>query len=124
MKASGLAAAVLCSTLAALPASAQTPTQSIELRSFSYTPATLHLAAGKPVTLAFVNRSGGSHDFTAKAFFAHSRMVGSSVPGGEIELKGGQSRSITLIPAAGRYKVHCGHFMHKQFGMTGEIIVQ
>ena len=106
------------------PASAQTPVQIIELRSFGYAPRTIQLAAGKPVTLTFTNRSGDSHDFTARSFFARSRIVAGAVPGGEIELKGGRSLSVTLVPAAGRYKVHCGHFLHKQFGMRGEIIVR
>ena len=106
------------------PAAAQTPVQVIELRSFGYAPRTIQLMAGKPVTLTFVNRSGDSHDFTARGFFARSRIVAGAVPDGEIELKGGQSQSVTLIPAAGRYKVHCGHFLHKQFGMTGTILVR
>jgi len=116
-----LAAATL---LIAIPGSAQAPVQTIELSSFAYAPRTITLAAGKPVTLAFVNRSGDAHDFTAKNFFARSRFVSGSAPGGEIELKGGQSQSVTLIPAAGRYPVHCGHFLHKQFGMTGTIMVR
>src|SRR5215216_5754536 len=106
------------------PASAQAPTQRIELTSFAYAPKTISLAAGKPVTLAFVNRSRDAHDFTAKRFFGRSRIVSGSAPDGEIELKGGQSRSVTLIPAAGRYSVHCSHFLHKQFGMTGTILVR
>lgn len=106
------------------PAAAQTPVQVIELRSFGYAPRTIQLTAGKPVTLTFVNRAKGSHDFTAKSFFSHARIVSGSAAGGEIELKGGRSHSITLIPAAGRYKAHCSHFMHKQFGMTGEIMVR
>ena len=81
------------------------------------------LAAGKPVTLTFSNRSRDSHDFSAKSFFARARIVSGDPSGGEIDLRGGQSRSVTLIPVAGTYKVHCGHFMHKQFGMTGTIIV-
>ena len=108
----------------AVPVSAQVPVQIVELSSFAYRPATIALAAGKPVTLTFTNRSSDGHDFTAKNFFARSRFVSGSAPGGEIELKGGQSRSITLIPAAGRYKVHCGHFLHKQFGMTGTVLVR
>lgn len=110
--------------LLAVPAWAQAPVQTIELSSFAYRPATIALAAGRPVTLAFTNRSGDAHDFTARTFFARSRIVSGSVPGGKIELKGGQTRSVTLIPAAGRYKVHCGHFLHKQFGMTGSIVVR
>ena len=106
------------------PAVAQTPVQVIELRSFGYAPRTIQLTAGEPVTLTFVNRSGDSHDFTARGFFERSRIVAGAVADGEIEVKGGQSQSVTLIPVAGRYKVHCGHFLHKQFGMRGEIIVR
>jgi len=106
------------------PAEAQAPAQTIELSSFAYAPRIISLAAGKPVTLAFVNRSGDAHDFTAKNFFARSRIISGRAPGGEIDLKGGQSRSVTLIPAAGRYQVHCSHFLHKQFGMTGTILVR
>jgi len=122
MLASRLAAALALSL--AVPASAQPAAMSIELRNFGYTPSLIRLPAGQPVTLTFVNRSGGAHDFTAKSFFARSRIVAGDASGGEIELKGGQSRSITLVPVAGRYKVHCGHFMHRQFGMSGEILVQ
>ena len=108
----------------AVPAPAQTPVQMIELSSFAYSPRTIALSAGKAVTLTFVNRSKDGHDFTAKNFFAHSRIISGSAPGGEIELKAGQSRSVTLIPAAGRSEVHCSHFLHKQFGMTGTILVR
>lgn len=108
----------------ATPAAAQPPGQVIELRSFDYAPRTILLMAGRPVTLTFVNRSGDSHDFTAKSFFGRSRIVAGAVPGGRIELKGGRSQSVTLIPAAGRYRVHCGHFLHKQFGMRAEIVVR
>jgi plastocyanin len=76
------------------------------------------------VTLTFVNESGSGHDFTAKRFFASSRIVAGSAPDGEIELRGHETKSITLVPAAGTYKAHCSHFFHKQMGMTDEIIVQ
>ena len=106
------------------PSTAQVPAQTIELRSFAYGPKVIRLAAGKPVTLTFINRSKDSHDFTAKSFFARARVTSGAAPGGEIDLKGGQSKSITLFPAAGRYAVHCSHFLHKQFGMRGEILVR
>jgi plastocyanin len=122
MLASRLAAALALSL--AVPAWSQPAAVTVELRNFGYSPSVIRLPAGKPVTLTFVNRSGGAHDFTAKSFFARSRIVAGDSSGGEIELKGAQTRSITLVPVAGRYKVHCGHFMHKQFGMTGEILVQ
>lgn len=98
--------------------------QIIHLFSFGYDPKPIVLEAGKPVTLTFVNRSKSSHDFTAKKFFASSRMVSGDAPGGEIDLDGGQSRSVTLVPAAGQYKVHCGHTMHSLMGMQTDIIVR
>ena len=114
----------LASTLS-ITASAQAPpsVQTVTLYSYGYAPYAIRLRAGQPVTLNFVNRSGHAHDFTAAAFFARSRILWGGIPRGEIELRGGQSMSITLVPARGTYPVHCGHFLHKQFGMRGTIVV-
>lgn len=123
---SGFHFAICCGAiLAAAPASAaaQTPVQHIELRSYAYSPTVIHLKAGRAVTLHFMNQAGKSHDFTARSFFAASKILSGAVSGGEIDLGRGQTASVTLIPAAGRYKVHCGHLMHKQLGMTAEILV-
>jgi len=115
-----VAAALL---LIAIPAEAQPAAVTIDMQNFSFAPTPIHLRAGQPVTLTFVNRSGGGHDFTAKKFFANSRVVAGAAPNGEIELSGHQTRSITLVPSAGSYKAHCSHFMHKQMGMTDLIVV-
>lgn len=123
MPASRIAAAAAMSLLFFAPAAAQPAGQTIALWSFGYSPRPIHLAAGKPVTLTFVNRSGSGHDFTAKRFFASARILSGSVRGGRIELRGGESRSITLFPVAGSYPVHCSHFMHSQFGMQDTIVV-
>ena len=106
-------------------ASAQTPPPvlTITLYSYGYAPAAIRLRTGQPVALNFVNRSGNSHDFTAPAFFARSRILSGHVDRGEVELRGGRSVSVTLVPARGTYRVHCGHFLHKQFGMRGTIAV-
>ena len=115
-----LAALVSC---LAVPANAQPAAQTITVSSFSFAPRPIHLAAGRAVTLTFVNSSGSGHDFTAKPFFAASRITAGAAPGGEIELGGHQTKSITLIPARGTYTAHCSHFMHTQMGMTNEIVV-
>ena len=81
------------------------------------------MRAGQPVTLTFVNRSGSSHDFVARAFFASSRILSGDVMGGMVDLRGGETRSVRLIPRAGSYSVHCSHFFHKQLGMSDRIIV-
>jgi plastocyanin len=105
------------------PAAAQPAAMTVDVYSFGFGPAPIHLRAGQPVTLTFVNRSGSSHDFTAHGFFANARLLHGSAPEGEIDLPGHAVRSITLVPRAGSYSAHCSHFMHKQMGMHDRIIV-
>jgi plastocyanin len=114
-----LAAAVVAPASAQRSASVQT----VQVWSFGFAPKPLHLAAGRPVTLRFVNLSGSGHDFTARSFFAYSRIVAGSAPEGEIELRPHESKSITLIPRAGVYQAHCSHFFHEPLGMHDTIIV-
>ena len=100
------------------------PIQTVQLYSYGYSPDPIVLTAGKPVTLKFVNRAGKGHDFTAPRFFDSSKIVAGNVAEGEVDLRGGQSTSITLVPTAGRYKVHCGKPFHKVMGMRGDIVVR
>jgi plastocyanin len=124
MPLSRLAAAAALSLLGVSPAAAQpAPPVTITVWSYGFAPNPIHLAAGRPVTLVFVNRSGSGHDFTASAFFAASAISAGAAPGGEIELKGHETRSITLVPRAGTYPAHCSHFLHSAFGMHDTIIV-
>lgn len=102
---------------------AQPATQTIVVWSYGFSPVPLHLAAGRPVTLVFENRSGSSHDFSAERFFGNSTIVRGSAPGGEIDLPPHASRSVTLVPRAGSYGAHCSHFFHKQLGMSDQILV-
>ena len=117
-----IAASALCAALAA-PLAAQPAAQTVDVMSFSYQPKPIHLRAGQPVTLTFVNRSGSGHDFTAPAFFAAARIVAGAAPSGEIDLRGGEAKRITLVPRAGTYQAHCSHFMHTQLGMRNTIVV-
>ena len=119
-----MATAALALTLAAPTASQPAiPTVTIELSSFAYAPEPIRLAAGSPVRMTFVNRSGSGHDFTARKFFSSARILKGVVPEGEIELSGHGTATVDLVPARGRYKVHCSHFGHKLMGMSTEIIV-
>ena len=120
-----LAAAAALSLIGSAAASQTVPpVHTIQLYSYGYNPDPIILDAGKRVTLTFVNRAGKSHDFTAPRFFGSSKIVTGNVGNGEVELRGGESASITLIPVAGRYKVHCGKPFHKVLGMSGDIIVR
>jgi len=123
MRALCLSAAVLAALLVG-PAAAQAPAQVVvQVWSFGFSPQPLHLMAGKPVTLTFVNRSGSSHDFSAPGFFQHSKITAGAAPENEIDLGPHETKAITLIPARGTYQAHCSHFMHKQLGMHDAIIV-
>ena len=99
------------------------PTFTIALNSFFYAPRPIVLAAGRPIRMVFVNRSGSGHDFTARRFFRSARILKGAVPEGEIELAGHGTAVVALVPARGRYKVHCSHFGHKLMGMNTEILV-
>ena len=107
------------------PLSAQAPTvRTINLYSYGYQPNPIVLTAGRPVTLTFVNRAGKGHNFTAEKFFRASKLIRGNVPQGEIELRPGQSASVTLVPRAGRYRVFCGHPLHNVLGMHASIVVK
>lgn len=95
----------------------------VQAWSFGFGPRPIHLAAGTPVTLTFVNQSGSSHDFVARKIFSSSTITGGTAPQGEIELAPHQTKTITLVPRAGTYGVHCSHFFHRQMGMSDQIVV-
>ena len=123
MMMSRLAAIAALSLVSVAPAAAQPAAVTIAMWSYDYAPKPIHLRAGRPVTLTFVNRSNNGHDFTARTFFAYSRILSGAAPEGKIGMGPGQSRTITPVPRAGTYQVHCSHFLHKQFGMTDVIVV-
>ena len=119
---------LLASTLASLSAAAVAaapPVQTIELYSYGFKPAPLALAAGHEVTLKFVNTSTHGHDFTAPEFFKASRIVAGAVgKDGKIDLHGSETKSVTLVPAAGTYNVRCSRLLHSSFGMHTTITVR
>lgn len=109
----------------AMPALAQAPgaNRIINVANYSFTPKPIQLAAGQPVTLTFVNQSGGGHDFTAKEFFEASTITAGAAPAGKVALAAHETKTITLVPRAGTYQAHCSHFLHASMGMTDEIVV-
>lgn len=126
MSAFRVAAASALALAASAPSAAQVaaPVQTVILYSYGFAPSPLVLQAGRSVTLNFVNRAGKGHDFTARKFFRSSRIIAGAAPGGEVELKAGQGKSVTLVPTAGRYRVHCGRPFHKMLGMHSDIVVR
>ena len=128
MTAPRLASAAALSLFMLSPATSAAQPQAsqfvVQVWSFGFAPHPIHLAAGRPVILVFVNRSGSGHDFTAPGFFQHARILAGGPVGDEVELRPHETRTVTLIPASGTYQAHCSHFLHKQMGMSDEIFVQ
>lgn len=115
--------------LAASPAVESNTPQRIEviLADFSYSPQSVRLPPQEQIVLRLTNRGSGGHNFAAPEFFAAAQLEPASVAlvrKGKVEVKKGASVDLTLIPAAGRYKLKCTHFLHSGFGMKGEIIVE
>ena len=118
------AAVIAMSLMLAAPAAAQPAQVVIQVWSFGFAPNPIRLAAGRPVTLTFVNQSGSSHDFSTPGFFQHASITAGAAPEDEIELQGHETKRITLVPIRGTYQAHCSHFLHKQLGMSDTIIVE
>lgn len=99
----------------------------VQLSNFDFTPKTLGLRHGQPYRLHLTNTGSGGHNFSAPKFFAAAAIAPQDAAGvvkGSVDLKKGESRDIRLVPARGRYKLKCTHFLHSGFGMKGEIIVE
>lgn len=108
------------------PEPAKPTTVEIVLSNFAFAPNNIALHAGQSYRLHFVNHGSGGHNFSAKEFFAASRIAPEDaklVHGGVVELGKGEQRDIRLVPMRGAYKVKCTHFLHSSFGMKGDIIV-
>ena len=117
---------ILAALSAPAPAvAAAPPVQTVELFNYGFKPGPLNLPAGHEVTLKFVNTSTHGHDFTAPEFFKASKIVAGAVDkDGKVDLHGGESKTVTLIPTAGQYPAHCGRLFHSSFGMHTTIVVR
>ncbi|HEY0113549.1 MAG TPA: cupredoxin domain-containing protein [Allosphingosinicella sp.] len=103
------------------------PEYDVQLSSYDIQPSEMRLKAGEPVRLRFVNNSNKGLSFSAKDFFKASqlrRRDGETIEDGTIEVPPLSTRTVVLVPKAGRYKVSGGNFLHRLLGMSGRIIVE
>ena len=99
----------------------------VRLSNFDMEPGTIVLKAGEPVRLRLVNISQSDHSFSADGFFAAGQLRSrdaKAVSDGSVTVPAGDVREIVLVPAAGRYRARCGHFLHWILGMRSEIVVE
>ena len=119
--------------LLAAPAAAQrepewrtAPEYDVLMRPFAFEPRVIRLEAGRPVRLRFVNGGRATHSFHAPRFFRDARLRprdGDVLARGYVRLAPGERRTVTLVPAAGRYPVRSFGAVHWALGMRAVIIV-
>jgi uncharacterized cupredoxin-like copper-binding protein len=100
--------------------------QRVELANFDFTPRDIHLRAGRPYDLVLANVGSGGHDFAAPEFFAAAQVRADDaalVSSGKVEVGGGATKHVHLVPAAGNYELVCTHAGHALLGMKGKIVV-
>jgi hypothetical protein len=124
---------LLFALLIAAPAAAQQPEwrtareYEILMHPWTYAPNPIRLAAGQPVKLRFLNQGQATFSFDADDFFRAARVRpgdADAVADGHIRLGPGETRTIALVPAPGRYRARSGNFFHRLLGMSVQIIVE
>ena len=119
--------------LAAVPAAAQEPEwrtareYEVLLHPWSVSPDPIRLEAGRPVKLRFLNQGQATFSFSARDFFRTARVRpgdADEVADGHISLRPGETRTIAVVPSAGRYRARSGNWIHRLLGMNARIIVE
>lgn len=103
------------------------PEYDVLLTSHDIQPKEIRLKAGQPVRLRFVNNSNQGHRFSAESFFRSAktrRRDSDLVKDGEIVVPPLSTRTVVLVPKAGRYKMAGGNLLRRLLGMSGRIIVE
>ena len=117
--------------LRAAPAPAQewpmAPEYDVVVTSYEIQPQVIRLKAGEPVRLRFVNNSNERHRFSAAAFFRAAEIRpfdAGAARSGAIVLPPLSTRTIGLVPRAGRYRVAGDNIIHHILGMAARIVVE
>lgn len=117
--------------LLASPAAAQEWRMAAEydvlLTTHDIQPEEIRLKAGAPVRLRFVNTSNQGLTFSADGFFREAKLRrrdSGLVRGGSLVVPPLSTRTIVLVPKAGRYKATGANLLHRLLGMSGRIIVE
>jgi nitrite reductase (NO-forming) len=94
---------------------AGTPAITVTGSEFKFTPSTLHVTAGQPVTISFRNTGTIPHDLVSEGADRNVRLV--NVP------PGGSQSGTFLASKPGTYRMVCTQPGHEAAGMVGQIVV-
>ena len=121
------AAFLLAAPAAAVPQWRSAPEIDVLLSRWDIAPAEIRLKAGEAVRLRFVNNSEETLRFSARRFFGRAearRQDAAAIEEGRIDVPPLSSRTVMLVPRAGRYRAEGGHLLHRLLGMRGRIVVE
>jgi hypothetical protein len=123
--------ALLTPSLPAGSASAQewrpAPERDVLLTNNDISPRDLHLKAGQPVRLRFVNDTNQAMSFAARDFFRSAQFRerdSDTVNHGVIDVPPLSERVIMLIPKAGRFTGRSHNLIRRLLGKSCRIIVE
>lgn len=92
-----------------------------------FEPDVLRLEAGRPTRIVFRNGSRSRLSISAGDLLARARVHPRDMSGiedGSFTLAPGESRSITLVAAAGNYAIGSGSWLRRLMGMRAQVIVE
>lgn len=127
---------ILLSACAAAPSKPATDV-TVEMTDFAYSPSSITVPVGKPVTFTVKNTGNIEHDFVVEKIDAATTLVHDS--GSEAHHAHGEEQNYDLhvsagagetsvfqltITEPGTYKVFCSVEGHEAAGMVGELIVR
>jgi uncharacterized cupredoxin-like copper-binding protein len=106
------------------------PSLNVELKDFSFAPATFTVPAGKQVTLNVKNTGANEHEFVIfKEGLEATAPFDADDEGNiywEVETEAGESKTVTFTAPSkpGVYQLVCGVPGHIEHGMVGTLTVQ
>lgn len=118
------------------PSSSPATELTVEMTDFTYSPSSLKIPAGQPVTLTVNNTGNIEHDFVVEKIAAATKVIednGSDAHhahGAEqsydlhISARPGEASVVQVtVSEPGTYKIFCSVEGHEQAGMIGELTV-
>ncbi len=119
------------SLLATAPAFAAPPapkpvTVTVSMGDRKFRPQVIHLKGGQLYRLRLVNPDRTEHDFYAPAFFGAAKLFpadAGTLQKSRLNVPGHSSRTIRVVPRAGRYDLKSSKALDVASGMQGQILV-
>lgn len=130
-------AVVLTGCAGAVPSDASASDVTVKATDFSYSPSSITVAVGQPVTITLENEGAVEHDFVVDKISVKDVEASETGPAAHHQMgndaatydlhfyaKAGDSATLQFTASEpGTYKIYCTILGHEAAGMIGELIV-